>query len=127
MKIAHVVRGFRNSPRHTTLLTVFDLPVDDCSISFREQRRLIVSHHEQRHQILEHRAGPRNQRASTIDLCERAAHSKPVLLWNVSLRDADKACETRFGGKQIIIRIVDTRGGNVVAERKELAFDVEEK
>ncbi len=58
MSIDRVVTGFGNTPRHTALLAVCDLPGNSCAAGLVDQRAVIRWHHKHRHQILEHRAAP---------------------------------------------------------------------
>jgi len=75
---------------------VLDLPLHDCPISLVEQCVRIISHHQQWHEVFEHRAGPRDERASAVDFRQRPAHAEPVFLWHVAFGDADETGEPCF-------------------------------
>ena len=61
MDIGPVVAGFGDAPRHAARFPVLDLLLDGRFAGVIEQGVFIVRHHQQRHQILEHRPAPGNQ------------------------------------------------------------------
>ena len=67
LQVARTVCRLRNAPRYASLITVLDLPRDDSLVSLAQQRFAIVTHHQQRHQVFEHRACPGDQRATAVD------------------------------------------------------------
>ena len=60
------------------------------------------AHDERRHQVLEHRTRPRNQRGAVCDRCHGTTKTKPVLRGNVVFCDCQKACEPRLRREQIV-------------------------
>ena len=55
-----------------------------------------------RHQVLEHRRAPRQERGRAVDAGERPAELEPVLLRHVLLGDREEAREPRLGGEQVV-------------------------
>ena len=78
--VGRIVARLGNAPRHSALAAVFDLAGHDCPVGLIEQRALIGRHHEQRHQIFEHRAAPRQQRHRTVVGGQLPAQGKPMVL-----------------------------------------------
>ena len=58
VRIDGVVAALGYAPRHAALAPVVDLPLDSGFVRLIEQRVFVRRHHQQRHQILEHRAAP---------------------------------------------------------------------
>src|SRR5947209_10084167 len=96
MQVARVVSRFRDSPGNIALVAVLDLSRDHSAISFAEKRVWKIAHDEKRHEVFEHRCGPRDQRAASVNRRELATQTKPVLLRHVAFSDCDKACQARF-------------------------------
>ena len=60
-RIDGVVAGFRDPPRHAALAAVFNLARHRRLAGLVEQRVVVARHDQHRHQVLEHRAAPREQ------------------------------------------------------------------
>ena len=60
--VDRVVARLGHAPGHAALAAVGDLPVHRRAAGALEQRVLVRRHHQERHQVLEHRAAPRQQR-----------------------------------------------------------------
>ena len=58
-RVDRVIAGLRHPPRNVAFGAVSNLPRDRCVIGLVEQRVSVSRHHQQRHQVLEHRAAPR--------------------------------------------------------------------
>ena len=127
MKVANIICRFGYARGNATFLTISDLSLDDRAVGFIEQRPGVIAHHQQRHQILKHGAGPGNKRASAIDGGQLATEPEPVFLWHFPLGDGDEAGQARFRSKQIVVRVVRALGRDVVADRKHLPLRIEEK
>ena len=61
MDVDQFVTGFRHTPRHAALPPILDLPRHRRLIGLVEQRVIKGRHHQQRHQVLEHRTAPRQK------------------------------------------------------------------
>ena len=59
--VGNVVGRFGDAPWHSSLCAVFDLPLHGREVGLIEQRVLVSGHHQQRHQVLKHRAAPGHQ------------------------------------------------------------------
>ena len=116
-----VVAGLGNSPGNAALPAVLDLPADDGVIGAVEQRVLVVRHHQQRHQVLEHRAAPAQQRRHAARTGQQAAQREPMLLAEIALGDDDEAGQPRFGGQQIVVARIEPPLADVVANGEQIA------
>ena len=61
MGVDRVVAGFRDAPGHPALPPILDLPGHRRLAGLVEQRVLVGRHHQERHQVLEHRTAPGKQ------------------------------------------------------------------
>ena len=115
MSIRGVVSRFRNAPRNAALAAILNLPVDDRLIRLVEQCVLVGRHHEQRHQVLEHRAAPRQQRLLTVRGGEQSPQREPVFLPQLPLSNPDITGEPRFRREQVVEARVALSLADVVA------------
>ena len=127
VRIGLVIPGLRNAPRHATLAPVFDLPPHHRVIGLVQQRVLVGRHDQQRHQVLEHRSAPGEQRHSAAGVGQSAAQAEPVLLRELPLRDRDKASQPRFRRQQIVKPAVEALVGDVVSDAEKVAVLVIEE
>jgi hypothetical protein len=67
LEVAYVVGGLRDSPRRVERGAVAHLPADDEAARLLDQAAGRCAHHERRHQVLEHRARPGNERRAASD------------------------------------------------------------
>ena len=58
VRVDGVVARLRHAPRHAELPAICDLSLHRGETGLVEQRVLVRRHHQQRHQVLEHRAAP---------------------------------------------------------------------
>ena len=105
--IDHVVRALGNAPRHAALFAVPDLPHHGHPAGFVEQCVGIAPHHEERHQVLEERRAPGEQRRHARHARDRPAEPEPVRLGDIALRDGDEARQPRFRSEQIVVRVIE--------------------
>ena len=118
--VDRVVPAFGDSPRHAALVAVLDLTFH------RRVRRLIEEgvgegrHHQQRHQVLEHRAAPGQEDRLARGVSEQASQREPALLRQSALCDADEAAQACFRRKQIVVACVAPMLGHVVADREQM-------
>src|SRR5438132_1348286 len=78
-------------------------------------------HDERGHQVLEHRAGPGDERRAASDRSQRAAEMEPVRSGDVATRDRDEARQARLGGEQVVVAGIEAAIGQAIADREELA------
>ena len=75
-----VVPRLGDAPRDLALATVLDLTLDDAATGLVEDRATIGRHDQQRHEVLEHRAAPRQQHRLAARGRQGPPEAKPVLL-----------------------------------------------
>ena len=109
------------------LSAVLDLPRDDEPIGFGEEALVGRAHDQRRHQVLEHRARPGDERRAARDLGGHAPHPEPVLGRDVALGDREEAREPRFGGEEVVAVRVALAVARQIADRQELALGVEQE
>ncbi|MNS90192.1 hypothetical protein D3C72_1242310 [compost metagenome] len=114
--VDRVVAGFGNPPRHVALASVIDLRLDDGVVGLVKQGVRVVRHDQERHQVLEHRAAPRQQHGLAGHHAQLAAQGEPVLLRQLALGDGDEAGQAHFGSKQIVVAGVQAPFADVVAD-----------
>ena len=119
--------AFGNAPRHAALVSVFDLPVDDEIVGLAQQAPFRRFHQEVRHQVLEHRAGPRYERRAASHRRKRAGEVEPVVDLKVPFGDGNEAREPRLGSEQVIAGLVELSLADAVPDREKLSCVVEEK
>ena len=112
-------RRLRKFPRARHARVRTRSAVRQWSRKFRRGASRVAAHHQERHEVFEHRAGPGEQRPSAVDFRQRAAHAEPMLLGDVAFGDADKTRQPRLAGEQVVIGVVGFRCGDVVADRED--------
>ena len=85
------------------------------------------AHHERRHEVLEHRPGPGNERGAPVYGRQGATEMEPMRRWDVALGNGDEAGESCLRRQQIVTTRVETVIGHAVPDREELPRRVEEK
>ena len=126
-RIDGVVAALRDSPGNAALPAVRDLPVHRRAAGLVQQRVLVRRHHEERHQVLEHRAAPRQQHRLPSGGREQAPQREPVFLRQPPLRDRDEAGKARLGRQQVVIARVPPALADVVADRQQVPRRVVEE
>ncbi len=121
LAVARVIGRFRDAPWHPLGAGVGHLLPDDEVAGLVEDAAQRLLHHQRRHQIFEHRARPRQQRAVEADLGDGAAEAEPVLGRQVALGDAEQAGQPGLGGKQVVAGLVELSFLDAVADGKQLA------
>ena len=114
-----VVAGFGYAPRHTALLSVFDLS-RHCGLGGLVEQRVVVGRHDQlRHQVLEHRAAPRQENGFAGGAGEHPSQREPAVLRQLSLGDGDEYAESGFRSQQIVVTRVQPALIGVVADAQQ--------
>ncbi len=90
LHVHRVVAGFRDSPGDAAMVPILDLSGHRCLAGLIEQCLLVGWHHQQRHQVLEHRTAPRQQHGFAAGTGEQTAEGEPALLRQLPLRNADE-------------------------------------
>jgi hypothetical protein len=122
-----VVAGLGDAPGDPALAAVGDLAGDHGAAGLVEQRAGVARHDQHRHQVLEHRAAPRDQRRPAAGGRQPAAQREPVLLRQLALGDGDEAGEAGLGGEQVVVAGVDPVVAHAVADRQQAALAVVEE
>jgi hypothetical protein len=122
-----VVAGLRDAPGHAALLAVGDLPGHRRAVGLVEQGVVVARHHQQRHQVLEHRAAPGQERGVAGGAGQQAAEGEPALLRQLALRNADEAGLPRLGGQQIVVARIAPPLRDVVADGQQRLRLVEQE
>ena len=125
--VDRVVARLGHAPGNAAVAAVGDLPVDRRAARALEQRVLVRRHHQQRHQVLEHRAAPRQQRRLAAGVRQQAAEREPALLRQLPCAIATKVVSARLRGEQIVAARVAPLLGHVVADGEKLARLVDQK
>ena len=119
------VGRFGDPPRHAVLPAVLDLAAHHALVGRVEQRLRKGFHEEYRHQVLEHRCAPRQQRGCAGHAHGRPAQPEPMPLRHVAARDGKEARQARFRGEQVVVRRIEPARlfgvGQPVADREQLA------
>ena len=127
LQIDRVVARLGNAPGHAPLSAVLDLPAYDCPTGAVEQRIVVAGHHQQRHQILEHRAAPAEQGRPASGTRQQASQGKPVLLSEMTLRDHDEAGQPRLRGEQVVVARITPLFADVVTDGEKVPLTVVEQ
>ena len=125
--VARVVGRFGDAPRHAEAVGVVDLPPHDQVVGLLDQAAERRAHDQRRHEILEHRSRPRDQRRAAPDRRHFAAQPEPVAGRHVALGDRHEAGEPRFRREQVVATGIERILGDEIADRQQAAFLVEEK
>ena len=92
-----------------------------------EQGVIIVRHDQQRHEVFEHRAAPRNEDRFATRSDEQTAHGEPVIVRNLAQSDGDVAAQARLRRQQIIKTAVTTTLGDVESSGEQIPLRVEQE
>ncbi len=121
VRVQRVVAGFGDAPRHAELVAVFDLARHRGAAGLVEQGAFVAGHHQGRHQVFEHRAGPRQQHRLAAAGGQQATERKPVVLRQLALRDAHEAGQSRLRREQVVVAGIEAAIVHVVADRQQVA------
>ena len=127
LEILHVVRRFGDAPRHAPLQAVLHLSLDDGPVGLVEERAGICPHDQQRHEVLEHRGAPGEQRARGTGRRHGPSQFEPVLVGDLTGGDSDKTGEAGLGRQCVVVGAIQPPVGDAEANGEELPLAVEEK
>ena len=100
--VARVVGRFGDAPRHAEARGIIDMPPHDQAVGLLDQAAERRAHDQRRHEILEHRARPRDQRRAAPDRRHFAAQPEPVAGRHLAHGDRHETGEPRFRCQQIV-------------------------
>ena len=126
-EVTGVESGLGDSPRHSVLVGVTDLAVNDQPIGVLQHAADGGSHHQGRHQVLEHRPGPREQGGATTDGRQRATEAEPMFGIDVALGDRHEAGETGFRGEKVVVARIQRTVVDAEPDREQLADGIEQE
>ena len=90
-QVARVVRGFRHAPGYVQFVAVGLVAPDDQAVRLLEEAADRGAHDERRHQVLEHRAGPRDEGGAARDRGQRPAEPEPVTCRQIPIGNRHQA------------------------------------
>ena len=125
--VGGVVARLRHAPWHAALAAVVDLPLHRRAHALVEQRVLVAGHHQHRHQVLEHRAAPRQQDRLAVGGGEQAPEREPAVLRHLALGHGDEAAQPNLRGQQVVVARVAAPFVDVVADGHQVARRVVEE
>ncbi|MNV22381.1 hypothetical protein D3C71_1133510 [compost metagenome] len=126
-RVHGVVAGLGDAPRNVVKRAVCNLRFHGVLRCLVQQRVRVARHHQLRHQVLEHRAAPRQQRRIAVDLGQQASECEPGFLRQLALGNGDETAQARFGGEQVIEATVQAMLVQVVADGQQMARTVIEE
>ena len=104
-------------------VAVLDLPLHRVPAGVIEHRVAEGAREQQRHQVLEHRAAPGQQRlACATSTIPGAAQREPVLGGHIAFRDRHQARETAFARQQIVVAAEFPRAAHRIADAEQFAL-----
>ncbi len=127
MDVADIVGGLGDPPWHAPLLTVSDLPSHYELTGQIQQAAGGLLHHEERHQILEHRSRPRHERRTATHRRERSPQKEPMPRRHVTLGDRDEARQPRLRCEQVVAAGVERVVTRAEADGKQIARAIEQE
>ena len=125
--ITRTERTFRHAPWQAEALAVADLALDSQRVGGVQDAAGAFVHHQGRHQVFEHRAGPGQQRCLHPDGRHRAAKTQPVFCGQVALGDGKEAGKTRLRCQKVITRAVHFLALWPIADGQQPLFGIHEQ
>ena len=122
-----MITAFRNAPRHRALFPILDLPGHRRFTGLIEQRVIVGRHHQERHQVFEHRTAPGEQDRFSTGGREQTPQGKPALLRQLPLRNRDEAGKPRFRSQEIVVTGVPAVFTDIVADRQQMTRLIEQE
>jgi hypothetical protein len=116
-----VVARLRDPPRNAAPRAVLDLACDGRLRRAVEQRIREGRQQQLGHQVLEHRAAPREQREVAVVVGQKTAEREPVILGQLLACDEKEAREARLRREQVVAARIAAARGDVVPDREEFA------
>ena len=127
MHIDGIVATFRNAPRHIANFSILDLPGHSRLTGLVEQRVFVRRHHQERHQVFEHRATPRKQDRFSTGGREQTSQGEPALLRQLPLRNRYETGKPRFRSQEIVVTGVPSVFTDIVADSQQMTRLVEQE
>ena len=126
-RVDGVVAGLGHAPGQGALVAVCDLPRHCRAAGLVEQRAGIGRHHQERHEVLEHRAAPGHEHGLAARRRQEPPEGKPAFLRQLPLGDRDERAKPRFRGEQVVETGVAPVVVDVVSDREQVARPVVEE
>ena len=127
MNVDCVVAGFRTAPGHPAFPPILDLPGHRRLAGLVEQCVFVRRHHQERHEVFEHRTAPRKEDLLSAGSGQQTSQGEPALLRQLSLRNRYETAKSCFRSQQIVVTRVPPTFTNVVPDSHEIACLVEQK
>ena len=122
-----VVAGLGDPPGDAHARCVAALDAHGLVAGVGQERTLRGPHEQPRHEVLEHRAAPRQEDEASFASRERPPEVQPVRVGHVALRDREEAREPRLRCEQVVAVRVGHAEGGVVADPEQPARGVVEE
>ena len=128
MYVDGIVAAFRNAPGHPAFPPILDLAGHGRLAGPVEQGVFIGRHHQERHEVFEHRSAPRKQnRLSAAGSGEQTPQGEPVFLGQLSLGNRHETGKSRFRSQQIVVAGVLPMLAYVVSDGQQMARLIEQE
>ena len=125
--VDRVVAGFRHAPGNAALASILDLSGYCRLAGLVEQRVIVGRHHQEGHQVLEHRAAPRQEYRFPTGADEQSPQGEPALLRQFPLCNCHETAQSRFGGQQVVVAGVRPALAHVVTDAQQMTRLVEQE
>ena len=116
--VAGVEGAFRHAPRNVARPAPVDVDIDRHLVRGVQDPALAFLQQKRRHQVFEHAARPRQQRAFAADVGKGAPQTAPVFLPQVALGDGQERGQPRLGREQVVAGFVQLLVVGAVAHRQ---------
>ena len=120
--VARVVGQLGDAPRQAEAARIVDLPLHDQVVGLLEQAAERRAHDQRRHEVLEHRARPRDQGRAASDRRHLAAQPEPVAGRDLALGDRHETGEPGLRGEQVVATGIEPVLGDEIADRQQPAI-----
>ena len=127
VRVDLVVARLGDAPGKAQSARVADLEADRALVGLVEQGALVRGHHQERHQVLEHRTAPGNQHGRPAAGNEPPAQVEPVLEGQVSARQAHVASQPAFRGQKVVVAGISLTRVKVEADGQQAAVLIVEE
>ncbi len=119
--VEHGECRFRHAPGDALLPAELHLPLDCRIATLSEQSLRIGSQKQTRHQVLEHRAAPREEPGSGRRVRQRTPEMEPMPVVDFAFANRQKAGQPGFGREQVVTAAIQLSAAQVVADGEQPA------
>ena len=127
LRVQGVVARLGYAPGQAELAGIIDLARHGGLAGLIQQGARVTGHDQQWHEVLEHRAGPRQQHRDAAAAGQQAAEGEPAFLWQLALGNHDEVGQPRLRGQQVVVGAIKALLIGVVTDGQQVALRVVEK